>query len=273
MAFAEANRKYFDSLAEMYDGKPWAKKIGEQLAKAFRSRRDWIGVDFLDEGTANSDKTVRLLDYACGTGMVSRALGPYVTTTIGIDISPNMVAAYNERATSSGFPKSQVSAVVGDLFAAEPSTALSGPEYFNFDLAVVSAGYHQFDDVVLCTKRLAERLKPGGVLVISDFLQGSDTDVLHTNVEGIGEHAHGHHHLGHSHHHGYHSHEPADLPSGMRAAIKVFAFDEAGVRAFFEEAGLVGFEMSVLEEKVHMEFGGKKMESTVFFAKGMKPKA
>ncbi|KAF2499583.1 S-adenosyl-L-methionine-dependent methyltransferase [Lophium mytilinum] len=273
MALAEANRKFFDNLTDMYDGSPWAKKLGPQLIEAFRSRRDWIGVDFLDEDATNSDKTVRLLDYACGTGMVSRALGPYVTTTVGIDISPNMVAAYNEQAKSSSLPNSQISAVVGDLFAPEPPEALSGPEFFNFDLAVVSAGYHHFDDVVLCTKRLTERLKPGGVLVISDFLQGPDTDVFHGTVEGHGEHSHGHHHHDHSHHQGHHSHEPADLPSDMRAAIKVFSFDEAGVRAFFEEAGLVGFEISVMEEKVYMEFGGKKMERTVFFAKGTRPKA
>jgi hypothetical protein len=46
-----------------------------------RSRRDWIGVDFLDDSKEKEVgverekadmNTVRLLDYACGTGMVSR---------------------------------------------------------------------------------------------------------------------------------------------------------------------------------------------------------
>jgi SAM-dependent methyltransferase len=186
-----------------------------------------------------------------------------------------MVAAYNDRATASGLPSAQISAVVGDIFAAEPPVALAGPDYFGFDIAVVNAAYHHFDDVLLCTKRLAERLRPGGVLVICDFLQGPGMDVFHGNVEGHGHGEHGHNHGSHchSHHHGHHDHELDDLPSDMRAAIKVFSFNEAGVRWFFEEAGLVDFGISVMEKKVYMEFGGKKMERTVFFAKGTKPSA
>lgn len=262
MALAEANRKFFDSLTDTYDDAPWRAKAITQITDAVREHLNWIGVNWAkpepNAGVEEAEK-VRLLDYACGTGLISRALGPYVTTTTGIDISPNMVSAFNKRATDVGIPQSQVSAVVGNLFTPESSDALAEPEYFNFDIVAVGSAYHHFEDVTLATKRLVERLKPGGVLFIIDFIQGAGMD--------------------HSHEHGHHGHTdiPEDvlkeLPKEMIDSIKVTDFDEAHVRAFFEEAGLVEFAISVLDEKLYMEYSGRSMERTVFFAKGMKPVA
>lgn len=201
-----------------------------------------------------------------------------------------MVSTYNSRASASGLPSSRISAVVGDLFAAEPSPQFSDPQFFNFDIAAVGFGYHHFDDVLLCTKRLSERLKPGGVLLISDFLQGEGMDEFQgfvnepKNWEGhhghadehSQEHEHTHHH--HSHIRGHGKSENSDggqlavgLNQELRASIKAFSFDAQGVRGFFEEAGLVDFKLCALEEKVYMEFAGEKMERTVFFARGRKP--
>jgi SAM-dependent methyltransferase len=193
-----------------------------------------------------------------------------------------MVSAFNKRATDAGIPRSQVTAVVGNLFTPEPSDALAEPEYFNFDIVAVGSAYHHFEDVTLATKRLVERLKPGGVLFIIDFIQGAGMDHSH----GHGHHGHVHHgpnndhDHGHAHHahHGYsHTNIPEDvlkyLPKEMIDSIKVTGFDEARVRAFFEEAGLVEFAISVLDEKLYMEYSGSGVERTVFFAKGTKPVA
>lgn len=269
MALAEANRKFFDSLTDTYDDAPWRVKAIAQITDAVHEHLDWIGVNWAkpepNAGVEEAEK-VRLLDYACGTGLISRALGPYVTTTTGIDISPNMVSAFNKRATDAGLPRSQVSAVVGNLFTPEPSDALAEPEYFNFDIAAVGSAYHHFEDVTLATKRLVERLKPGGVLFIIDSIPGAGID-----------HSHGHGHHGHVHHGYSHTDIPEDvlkdLPKEMIDSIKVTGFDEARVRAFFEEAGLVEFAVSVLDEKLYMEYNGRGMERTVFFARGTKPVA
>jgi len=59
------------------------------LVEEIRARLDFIGVDWVAddengdgnaaEGDAQSKKTVRLLDYACGTGLISRVCGsPHV---------------------------------------------------------------------------------------------------------------------------------------------------------------------------------------------------
>ena len=55
--------------------------------------------------------------------------------------------------------------------------AFSGPEFFNFDIVAVGLGFHHFDDPALAARRLAERLKDGGVLTILDFLPHGKLDV------------------------------------------------------------------------------------------------
>jgi hypothetical protein len=70
------------------------EKTTNRLIEEIRSRRNWLGIDFLDEDEGDEEddeiadadnranepdgdgtierKVVRLLDYACGPGMVSR---------------------------------------------------------------------------------------------------------------------------------------------------------------------------------------------------------
>lgn len=75
--------------------------------------------------------------------------------------------------------------------------AFRGPEFSGFDLAVVGLGFHHFDDPELAAARLVARLRPGGVLLVIDFLPHAVP-----GGPGSGEgrcHGHGH---GHDHHHG-----------------------------------------------------------------------
>jgi len=122
-----------------------------------------------------------------------------------------MVSTFNNRMKDAGLSSETVHAVNGDLFdKANPSPPeLSGPEWQNFDIATVGFGFHHFEDVVHAAKQLKERLRPGGVLVINDFLEGGDmkADEDGNPIEGSeGNHAihkHNHHHgHGHDHSHG-----------------------------------------------------------------------
>lgn len=42
-----------------------------RLESEIKIRRDWLGVNWVDENSG-SDRTVKVLDYACGPGTVSR---------------------------------------------------------------------------------------------------------------------------------------------------------------------------------------------------------
>lgn len=109
---------------------------------------------------------------ASGTGNITQALLPYVTTVKGIDLSEKMVEEYNRAASTSGIPPEQALAVVGDLCFASTDIPdhFRKPEWYSFDLAVIGLGFHHFEDPGLAVQRLSERLRKGGVLVIVDFL-------------------------------------------------------------------------------------------------------
>ncbi|KUJ23612.1 S-adenosyl-L-methionine-dependent methyltransferase [Mollisia scopiformis] len=240
----EKNRSHWDEAASTYNTK-YSKTIN-QIIKEIQTRKDWIGVDWAedvsdDENTSSSvpKKTVRLLDYACGTGLVSRALAPYVTQCIGIDLTEGMVNEYNTSAQNQGIPATEIHAYQGNLIDPSQPTpaALSGKEFFDFDIAVVGLGFHHFDQPALAAKRLAERLKQGGVLMIVEFMPH--------------EHFHGH---------------------NAAKTVTHMGFSEEEVKKMFEEAGCGGdFRyLEVGKGKIAFGEGQDKVERSVFFARGSK---
>ncbi|KAJ4298439.1 hypothetical protein N0V88_003469 [Collariella sp. IMI 366227] len=196
------NQEYFNKEAANYDTKH--EKTLNRLVEEIRAKLDFIGADWVedddedeggDEGQAKKagdapEKSVRLLDYACGTGVVSRALAPYTTQCVGIDLSENMVATYNARAENQGLAPSEMHAYQGNICVAEDPnpTAFTASEFSNFDVAAVGLGFHHFDDPALAARRLAERLKTGGVLVILDFLPHDKPDASHPATSTITHH-------------------------------------------------------------------------------------
>ncbi|KAB5547018.1 S-adenosyl-L-methionine-dependent methyltransferase [Coniochaeta sp. 2T2.1] len=190
---ADVNKQYFDKEAATYDTRH--DKALTQIIEEIRSRLDFLGVDWAeDEDDDSSDhdgegkggvkapkKPVRLLDYACGTGTISRALAPYTTQCVGIDLSEGMVSAYNTRAENQGLAKEEMYAYQGDLCKAddEKPEQFEGEEFYGFDVAAVGLGFHHFDNPSLAASRLVSRLKPGGVLMIVEFYSHGDVNDLH----------------------------------------------------------------------------------------------
>lgn len=96
------NQQYFDKEASTYDTRH--EKTLDKIVEDIRSHLNFISDDWASDDDDDSDekqgqkttkRSVRLLDYACGTGTISRALAPYTTQCVGIDLAPGMVAAYN----------------------------------------------------------------------------------------------------------------------------------------------------------------------------------
>jgi SAM-dependent methyltransferase len=161
----------------------------------------------------------------------------------------------------------------------------------------VGFGFHHFEDVVHSAKQLKERLRPGGVLVINDFLEGGDVkaDEDGKPIEGsegnwaVHDHGHGHGHShgddgkhghGHKHDHGHHhghkeKHDVADsspeFKKKMNDSIVVPHFTIDGVKKFFTEAGFVDVDVITLDERSYMEFAGKKLWRTILIARGRRP--
>ncbi|KAG8798617.1 hypothetical protein FRC17_007373, partial [Serendipita sp. 399] len=98
----EANIVHFDRIAQVggYDDNPIADRVCQQIA-------DTIHDEYEDEWDEN--ETV-MLDYACGTGQMSRRLAPYVKKIVGVDISQRMVDHYNQRVFNQGISEEEMHA-------------------------------------------------------------------------------------------------------------------------------------------------------------------
>lgn len=179
---AEHNRLHFNDQASSYN-KRHEDGI-RMLTEEIRERRDWISPDLVEiESQKSGSKPLRVLDYACGTGLVSHALAPFLTEIVGIDLSENMVKEYNTRAVSQGIPPSRMFAHHGNLMKAEEPSEFNGPEFFDFDIAFVGLGFHHFDNPALASKRLVRRLKSSGRIVIIDNLAPDHTGFSEESVQ------------------------------------------------------------------------------------------
>ncbi|KAL2426685.1 hypothetical protein ABEF95_011753 [Exophiala dermatitidis] len=233
----------------------------ETVTEGSRPNHDQVFDHDQDELEADAEqgkkKQVRVLDYACGPGSVTYALSARATEYVGVDLSENMVREYNSRfggSSSATEQKNQVKPAEGDLgpgsdsnpFTAhavvgnlldpqDPAPAhLSSPGFYNFDLVVVGLGFHHFQDIPLATRRLVERLRPGGVFLIIDF-------VTHAMEN------------------------PDALPALRTVAHNGFSEDE--LRKYFEDAGLADFRLVRMHEEVLLR-GTIKREP--FMARGRK---
>lgn len=161
-------------------------------------------------------------------------------------------------------------AVVGNLTdPADPFPAsLSGPEFKDFDVAGVCLGFHHFEDPELTARRLVDRLRPGGILLILDFFPHAP---FNSDEPGDG-HSHDHGH-GHDNGHGHVpklNHGDDNLHAGFQNAshtVRHHGFSEERVRSIFEQAGAgTGFQMKAIGTGFAFKGGAR----TVFIARGVK---
>ena len=112
-----------------------------------------------------------------------------------MDISENMIAAYNSRFGPDGCGegddrKLTAKAVLGNLLAENEKSMpamLGDQEMQGFDLAIIGLGFHHFSNLELCVERLKQRLRVGGVFAIVDLVAHSGHDG-HEGVEHIVAH-------------------------------------------------------------------------------------
>eukprot|EP00923_Selenidium_pygospionis_P041700 GHVN01072371.1.p1 GENE.GHVN01072371.1~~GHVN01072371.1.p1 ORF type:complete len:246 (+),score=95.26 GHVN01072371.1:98-739(+) len=126
---------------------------------------------------------LRVLDFGCGTGILTVMLSPNVKEVISVDISKGMIEALEKKIeigkSQSPPTLTNVTSVCADITKEVPSS-LSTP----FDLIVCSSVLAFVPDYQSTLTLLTSRLNPGGVLIHFDW----ELNLLDTNSPwgGIG---------------------------------------------------------------------------------------
>jgi 2-polyprenyl-3-methyl-5-hydroxy-6-metoxy-1,4-benzoquinol methylase len=102
---------------------------------------------------------LELLDFGCGTGLVTLALAPQVGTATGADPAPAMLAELKAKAAASGLKAATV------LLDGTATGSLGGP----YDLIVSSMTLHHLADVPAAFRQFAASLRPGGQVALADL--------------------------------------------------------------------------------------------------------
>lgn len=111
--------------------------------------------DFLNllSQQVNLDKKMKCLDIGCGAGVYSLALAPYVHTVLGVDISPEMIAACNRKAAASGRKNASFSCVNWDTLNLEQEGFLHGFDLVFARMTPAICDYDSFEKMVNCSRR------------------------------------------------------------------------------------------------------------------------
>ncbi|KAG6902659.1 hypothetical protein C0995_013351 [Termitomyces sp. Mi166 len=101
--FVENNKDYYDKIAHEFDQQPHALERARRTAIKLREAFDF------------KEDTTTVLEYACGTGLVSRELAPYTKRIVGVDISQGVVDQFNSRVHNQGIPSEEMQAFRAEL--------------------------------------------------------------------------------------------------------------------------------------------------------------
>jgi len=151
----------FDKEAQSWDQNPGRIRMAADVARAIR------------EETGLSP-TMDVLDFGCGTGLLTLAVQPLVHTVTGVDSSRGMLDVLEAKVRD--LKLSTVRTLQKDLTRGE---TLEG----SYHLIVSSMTLHHIRTIGPVLHELARVLLPGGHLCIADL--DPDDGMFHTGNEGV----------------------------------------------------------------------------------------
>jgi len=116
---------------------------------------------------------MRVLDFGCGTGLLSFSLRPLVGSLVGLDTSAGMLAEFEAKLAASGFDGMRTVCGGFDSAALEPG----------FDLIVSSMALHHVEDTAALLAGFYRLLKPGGRIALADL--DLDGGRFHEDATGV----------------------------------------------------------------------------------------
>jgi len=155
-------KRNFDKEAASWDENPIRIKLAGDVANAI-SENIML--------TSDMD----LLDFGCGTGLLTLNLQPKVRSITGVDSSPGMLDVFKAKITKQNL--SNVKALHTDL---DNGDALSG----TYDVVVSSMTLHHVKEIKPLLKQFYKVISPSGYLCIAD-LDPDDGQFHGSNVTGV----------------------------------------------------------------------------------------
>ena len=154
------NQTRFDAAAATWDQNPTRAQLVQDLSAAIRQ-------------AVPLEKNMRMLDFGCGTGLITLALKPLVGAVLGLDTSRGMLDELEAKLRAGGI--AEVTTPCSELVEAGLDP--------DFDLIVSSMALHHVADTASLLREFYRLLKPGGYLAVADI--DPDEGRFHPDPSGV----------------------------------------------------------------------------------------
>ena len=141
------NNYDFDKEAAKWDAVPARVKLGLDIAMAMQK-------------LVGPGPDMDLLDFGCGTGLISFFFQPLVASVTGVDSSQGMLNVFESKAA-----EKELANVSSQLVNIEKGDLIKG----SYDVVVSSMALHHIKDVQSVLTQFYKVLKPGGILCVADL--------------------------------------------------------------------------------------------------------
>ncbi|HJZ36926.1 MAG TPA: methyltransferase domain-containing protein [Solirubrobacterales bacterium] len=129
------------------------------------------------------DGTARWAEFACGPGLIARAMAPRVGSVLGLDLTPAMIE--KARAEAAASDVENVGFELGD------ATALDLPDD-SFDGAITRFSLHHIPAPIRVLEEMRRVVKPGGYVVVADHVTDDEGEAAawHEQIERLRDPSH-----------------------------------------------------------------------------------
>ncbi len=159
------NRKDFDKEASDWDSNPGRVKLASEVASAIIRK-------------INLTKNMEVIDFGCGTGLLTLKLQPFVKMITGVDNSQGMLGMLQKKVE-----EQELGNVLAQYVDFEKGQHVKG----NYDLIVSSMVLHHIPDTAELLKEWLKLLRPNGQICFADL--DTEDGAFHGDNTGV-------HHLG-----------------------------------------------------------------------------
>lgn len=135
------------------------------------------------QGAAALTSHMRVLDVACGPGIVSQALAHNARNIVAYDITPTMLIRARQRCVDAGLTNVHPALGQAEILPFGDDT---------FDVVVTRSAIHHFPDPATVIAEMARVTQPSGHLVIVDVVASENAEeaTLHNALETIRDPSH-----------------------------------------------------------------------------------